>query len=88
MVLSATLTQDPGRIIQLNLHHPLLLKAGQMRYRFPENLESYKLVWHCMGLLSRLIFINIVARLLSMSFTSIRYSLQSQSQAKKSAIFS
>ncbi|XP_045821392.1 DEAD-box ATP-dependent RNA helicase 1-like isoform X2 [Trifolium pratense] len=44
MVLSATLTQDPGRIIQLNLHHPLLLKAGQMRYRLPENLESFKLI--------------------------------------------
>lgn len=44
MVLSATLTQDPGRLIQLNLHHPLLLKAGQMRYRLPENLESYKMI--------------------------------------------
>ncbi|KAE9619710.1 putative RNA helicase [Lupinus albus] len=44
MVLSATITQDPGRLVQLNLHHPLFLKAGQMRYRLPENLESYKLI--------------------------------------------
>ena len=44
MVLSATITQDPGRLVQLNLHHPLFLKAGQMRYRLPENLESFKLV--------------------------------------------
>ncbi|KAJ1392428.1 P-loop containing nucleoside triphosphate hydrolase [Sesbania bispinosa] len=44
MVLSATLTQDPGRLVQLNLHHPLFLRAGQTRYRLPENLESYKLL--------------------------------------------
>ncbi|KAK7267670.1 hypothetical protein RIF29_20348 [Crotalaria pallida] len=44
MVLSATITQDPGRLVQLNLHHPLFLKAGKMRYRLPENLESYKLI--------------------------------------------
>ncbi|KAK7359447.1 hypothetical protein VNO77_01407 [Canavalia gladiata] len=44
MVLSATLTQDPGRLVQLNLHHPLFLRAGKMRYRLPENLESYKLI--------------------------------------------
>ncbi|XP_061338498.1 DEAD-box ATP-dependent RNA helicase 1 [Gastrolobium bilobum] len=44
MVLSATLTQDPGRLVRLNLRHPLFLRAGQMRYRLPENLESYKLI--------------------------------------------
>ncbi|KAK7319108.1 hypothetical protein RJT34_03821 [Clitoria ternatea] len=44
IVLSATITQDPGRLVQLNLHHPLFLKAGKMRYRLPENLESYKLI--------------------------------------------
>ncbi|TKY70753.1 DEAD-box ATP-dependent RNA helicase 1 [Spatholobus suberectus] len=44
MVLSATLTQDPGKLVQLNLHHPLFLSAGKMRYRLPENLESYKLI--------------------------------------------
>lgn len=50
MVLSATITQDPGKLVQLNLHHPLFLRAGQMRYRLPENLESYKLVGLYMGL--------------------------------------
>ncbi|KAK3030011.1 hypothetical protein RJ639_038110 [Escallonia herrerae] len=42
MVLSATLTQDPGKLAQLDLHHPLFLTTGQMRYRLPEQLESYK----------------------------------------------
>lgn len=49
MVLSATLTQDPGKLVQLNLHHPLFLSAGKMRYQLPENLESYKLVGHCIS---------------------------------------
>ncbi|CAJ1939052.1 unnamed protein product [Sphenostylis stenocarpa] len=44
VVLSATLTRDPGRLVLLNLHHPLFLSAGQMRYRLPENLEAYKLI--------------------------------------------
>lgn len=44
MVLSATLTQDPSKLAQLNLHHPLFLTTGQSRYKFPEKLESYKLV--------------------------------------------
>ncbi|KAF7842890.1 DEAD-box ATP-dependent RNA helicase 1-like isoform X1 [Senna tora] len=44
MVLSATLTQHPGKLVQLDLHHPIFLKAGQMRYRLPENLESFKLI--------------------------------------------
>ncbi|KAI9100837.1 hypothetical protein K1719_024199 [Acacia pycnantha] len=42
MVLSATITQDPRKLVQLDLHHPLFLKARQMRYRVPENLESLK----------------------------------------------
>ncbi|KAI9071241.1 hypothetical protein K1719_046793 [Acacia pycnantha] len=44
MVLSATITQDPGKLVQLDLHHPIFLKAGQMRYRLPENLESLKVI--------------------------------------------
>ncbi|KAI6705927.1 hypothetical protein NL676_008889 [Syzygium grande] len=44
MVLSATLTQDPSKLSQLDLHHPLFLSAGQRRYHFPEKLESYKVI--------------------------------------------
>ncbi|KAL1328514.1 hypothetical protein HN51_038354 [Arachis hypogaea] len=44
IVLSATITQDPGRLVQLELHHPLFLRAGPMRYRLPENLQSFKLI--------------------------------------------
>ncbi|KAK9268056.1 hypothetical protein L1049_010495 [Liquidambar formosana] len=44
MVLSATLTQDPSKLVQLDLHHPLLLTSGQRRYMLPEKLESYKLI--------------------------------------------
>lgn len=44
MVLSATLTQDPSKLSQLDLHHPLFLSTGRRRYRFPEKLESYKLI--------------------------------------------
>uniref|UniRef100_A0A7C9DIE0 ATP-dependent RNA helicase n=1 Tax=Opuntia streptacantha TaxID=393608 RepID=A0A7C9DIE0_OPUST len=44
MVLSATLTQDPGKLAQLDLHHPLFLTTGLTRYRFPEKLESYKVI--------------------------------------------
>ncbi|KAG6382902.1 hypothetical protein SASPL_157377 [Salvia splendens] len=44
MVLSATLTQDPSKLAQLDLHHPLFLTTGKSRYQFPENLKSYKLV--------------------------------------------
>ncbi|CAL5430654.1 unnamed protein product [Camellia sinensis] len=43
MVLSATLTQDPCKLAQLNLHHPLSLTTGQRRYQLPEQLESFKL---------------------------------------------
>ncbi|XP_065878818.1 DEAD-box ATP-dependent RNA helicase 1 isoform X2 [Euphorbia lathyris] len=41
MVLSATLTQDPSKLSQLDLHHPLFLSTGQSRYQLPEKLESY-----------------------------------------------
>ncbi|KAL9328911.1 hypothetical protein ACSQ67_003914 [Phaseolus vulgaris] len=44
VLLSATLTRDPGRLVQLNMHHPLFLSTGKMRYRLPKNLESYKLI--------------------------------------------
>ncbi|CAL5430650.1 unnamed protein product [Camellia sinensis] len=44
MVLSATLTQDPCKLAQLNLHHPLSLTTGQRRYQLPEQLESFKLI--------------------------------------------
>ncbi|KAF4363098.1 hypothetical protein F8388_013462 [Cannabis sativa] len=44
MILSATLTQDPSKLAQLDLHHPLFLTTGKTRYQFPEKLESFKLV--------------------------------------------
>ncbi|KAE8688658.1 DEAD-box ATP-dependent RNA helicase 1 [Hibiscus syriacus] len=43
MVLSAILTQDPSKLAQLNLHHPLLMTTGKRRYQLPAKLESYKL---------------------------------------------
>ncbi|EEF29559.1 dead box ATP-dependent RNA helicase, putative [Ricinus communis] len=44
MVLSATLTQDPSKLVQLDLHHPLFLTTGQSRYQLPEKLESYRVI--------------------------------------------
>ncbi|XP_062220583.1 DEAD-box ATP-dependent RNA helicase 1-like [Phragmites australis] len=44
IILSATLTQDPSKLSQLELHHPLLLNTGKKRYRIPTKLESYKLI--------------------------------------------
>ncbi|WCJ27445.1 DEAD-box ATP-dependent RNA helicase 1 [Euphorbia peplus] len=44
MVLSATLTQDPSKLVQLDLHHPLFLSTGQCRYQLPEKLESYVVI--------------------------------------------
>uniref|UniRef100_A0A453F808 ATP-dependent RNA helicase n=1 Tax=Aegilops tauschii subsp. strangulata TaxID=200361 RepID=A0A453F808_AEGTS len=44
IVCSATLTQDPSKLSQLELHHPLLLNSGKKRYRIPTKLESYKLI--------------------------------------------
>ncbi|KAL4567407.1 hypothetical protein LXL04_022991 [Taraxacum kok-saghyz] len=44
MILSATLTQDPSKLSQLDLHHPLFLTAGKIRYKLPEHLQSFKLL--------------------------------------------
>ncbi|GAA0164526.1 RNA helicase [Lithospermum erythrorhizon] len=44
LVLSATLTQDPSKLAQLDLHHPLLLTTGQNRYQLPELLRSFKVM--------------------------------------------
>ncbi|KAL1220529.1 DEAD-box ATP-dependent RNA helicase 1 [Cardamine amara subsp. amara] len=44
MVLSATLTQDPSKLIQLDLHHPLFMTTGKSRYRLPEKLECLRLI--------------------------------------------
>nr|XP_043628694.1 DEAD-box ATP-dependent RNA helicase 1 [Erigeron canadensis] len=44
MVLSATLTQDPSKLAQLDLHHPLFLTIGKIRYQLPEHLASFKLI--------------------------------------------
>ncbi|KAK9154189.1 hypothetical protein Sjap_001669 [Stephania japonica] len=41
IVLSATLTQDPSKLSQLDLHQPLFLTTGSKRYKFPDKLESY-----------------------------------------------
>lgn len=47
LVLSATLTQDPSKLSQLALHHPLFLTTGYKRYKLPERLESCTLVCPC-----------------------------------------
>ncbi|XP_075482629.1 DEAD-box ATP-dependent RNA helicase 1 isoform X1 [Primulina tabacum] len=44
MVLSATLTQDPSKLAQLDLHHPLFLTSGPNRYHLPEQLKSFKVI--------------------------------------------
>ncbi|XP_078432448.1 RNA helicase 1 [Wolffia australiana] len=44
LVLSATLTQDPSKLSQLVLHHPLFLTAGHKRYKLPETLETCTLL--------------------------------------------
>lgn len=44
MILSATLTQDPSKLSQLELHHPLFLTSGQMRYQFPEQMQLLKVI--------------------------------------------
>ncbi|CDP07968.1 unnamed protein product [Coffea canephora] len=44
MVLSATLTQDPGKLAQLDLHHPLFLTTGEKRYQLPDQLKSFKVI--------------------------------------------
>ncbi|KAG0447718.1 hypothetical protein HPP92_028188 [Vanilla planifolia] len=42
IILSATLPQDPSKLSQLKLYHPLLLASGDRRYKLPEKLELYK----------------------------------------------
>ncbi|CAN4118648.1 unnamed protein product [Withania somnifera] len=42
MVLSATLTQDPSKLAQLDLHDPLLLTTGERCCKLPEELKSFK----------------------------------------------
>lgn len=44
LALSATLTQDPSKLIQLDLHHPLFMTTGATRYRLPEKLECLRLI--------------------------------------------
>ncbi|KAH0451188.1 hypothetical protein IEQ34_018487 [Dendrobium chrysotoxum] len=44
IIMSATLTQDPSKLAQLDLHHPLLLTSGDRRYKLPEKLELFKLI--------------------------------------------
>ncbi|CAA2984515.1 DEAD-box ATP-dependent RNA helicase 1 [Olea europaea subsp. europaea] len=44
MVLSATLTQDPSKLAQLDLHHPLFLTTGPRRYQLPEQLKSLEVI--------------------------------------------
>uniref|UniRef100_A0A6M2EP31 ATP-dependent RNA helicase n=1 Tax=Populus davidiana TaxID=266767 RepID=A0A6M2EP31_9ROSI len=61
MVLSATLTQDPSKLAQLNLHHPLFLTTGQRRYQLPEKLESYKLI--CVSNLKPLYLVAVLQHL-------------------------
>lgn len=53
MILSATLTQDPSKISQLDLHHPLLLTSGDKRYKLPKRLESFKLVFTLQRFMTR-----------------------------------
>lgn len=61
LVLSATLTQDPGKLAQLDLHHPLFLTTGKRRYKLPEQLKSYKLV--CESKLKPLYLVALLQKL-------------------------
>lgn len=45
IILSATLTQDPSKLSQFDLHHPLLLTSGHERYKLPEGLKSYIVIY-------------------------------------------
>ncbi|XP_074584962.1 DEAD-box ATP-dependent RNA helicase 1 [Curcuma longa] len=70
-ILSATLTQDPSKISQLYLHHPLLLTSGDKRYKLPKSLESFKLV--CRSKLKPLYLVALLQNLVgekSIVFTS------------------
>lgn len=44
LALSATLTQNPSKLIQLDLHHPLFMTTGAKRYRLLEKLECLRLI--------------------------------------------
>ncbi|KMZ66911.1 DEAD-box ATP-dependent RNA helicase 1 [Zostera marina] len=44
MIFSATLTKDPNKLDQLDLHHSLYMTAGDRRYNLPKKLESYGLI--------------------------------------------
>ncbi|CAH8316785.1 unnamed protein product [Eruca vesicaria subsp. sativa] len=44
MALSATLTQDPSKLIQLDLHHPIFMTTGGTRYKLPEKLECLQMI--------------------------------------------
>ncbi|KAJ0236661.1 DEAD-box ATP-dependent RNA helicase 1 [Hirschfeldia incana] len=44
LALSATLTQDPSKLIQLDLHHPIFMTTGAKRYKLPEKLECLRLI--------------------------------------------
>lgn len=61
IILSATLTQDPSKLSQFDLHHPLLLKSGHKRYQLPENLRSYTLI--CKASLKPLYLVSLLEAL-------------------------
>ncbi|XP_009801095.1 DEAD-box ATP-dependent RNA helicase 1 [Nicotiana sylvestris] len=61
MVLSATLTQDPSKLAQLDLHHPLLLTTGERRYKLPEELKSFKVI--CQSKLKPLYLVSLLQSL-------------------------
>ncbi|KAH0649720.1 hypothetical protein KY284_029632 [Solanum tuberosum] len=61
MVLSATLTQDPSKLAQLDLHHPLLLTTGERRYKLPEELKSFKVL--CQSKLKPLYLVSLLQSL-------------------------
>lgn len=61
MVLSATLTQDPSKLAQLDLHHPLFLTTGEKRYQLPDQLKSFKLI--CESMLKPLYLVALLQSL-------------------------
>ncbi|XP_055822942.1 DEAD-box ATP-dependent RNA helicase 1 isoform X2 [Solanum dulcamara] len=61
MVLSATLTQDPSKLAQLDLHHPLLMTTGERRYKLPEELKSFKVL--CQSKLKPLYLVSLLQSL-------------------------
>ncbi|KAJ3692656.1 hypothetical protein LUZ60_011751 [Juncus effusus] len=61
MILSATLTQDPSKLSQLELSQPILLTSGTKRYRLPDKLTSFKLV--CTSKLKPLYLVSLLEEL-------------------------